>query len=120
MRLCGGSLSPHGTRSPVLITGETGTGKELAAKCIGWSSYIPCDEKARRFASTYATADYHVRNIREVPRELFASALFGHKRGSFTGAQADADGLRLRLLPKAQGTLFLDEIGLSSPRDAPS
>jgi two-component system, NtrC family, response regulator AtoC len=99
---------------PVLITGETGTGKELAAQCIGWSRYIPFDEKARRFASKYG-ADYHVRNVREVPRELFASALFGHKRGSFTGAQADRTGFFG--LPGEHGTLVLDEIG-ELPEDA--
>lgn len=93
---------------PVLITGETGTGKELAAECVGWSRYLPFDPATRRFAMKYA-AGFHVRNLCEVPRELVESALFGHKRGSFTGADTDATGCFA--LPKQYGSLFLDEIG---------
>jgi DNA-binding NtrC family response regulator len=93
---------------PVLITGETGTGKDLAAQCIGWSGYIPFDPKARRFARRYA-GDFHVRNLCEIPADLVASALFGHKKGSFTGA--DADALGFFALAGENGTLFLDEIG---------
>jgi DNA-binding NtrC family response regulator len=93
---------------PVLITGETGTGKELAAACIGWSRYIPFDPVAKRFATT-PSGDYHARNLCEVPSSLLESALFGHKRGSFTGAAADAKGYFA--LPKPHGSLFLDEIG---------
>jgi DNA-binding NtrC family response regulator len=93
---------------PVLITGETGTGKELAAECVGWSRYIPFDAGARRFVRRYAE-DFHVRNLCEVPGELLESALFGHKRGSFTGATVDTPGCFA--LPKAYGSLFLDEAG---------
>jgi DNA-binding NtrC family response regulator len=93
---------------PVLITGETGTGKDLAAECVGWSRYIPFDAGARRFVRRYAE-DYHVRNLCEVPAELLESALFGHKRGSFTGATADAPGCLA--LAKPYGSLFLDEAG---------
>ncbi|MFO0762921.1 MAG: sigma 54-interacting transcriptional regulator [Byssovorax sp.] len=93
---------------PVLITGETGTGKELAAQCIAWSRYIPFDPAARRFARRY-TDDFHARSLCEVPVDLQPSALFGHKRGSFTGATADVPGYFA--LPGRHGTLFLDEIG---------
>ena len=103
-----GSLYHRMDEIPVLITGETGTGKELAAECVGWSRYLPFDPQARRFALKYA-GEMHVRNLCEVPRELVESALFGHKRGSFTGAAADATGCFA--LPKAYGSLFLDEIG---------
>ncbi len=93
---------------PVLITGEAGTGKELAAACIGGSRYIPFDAGTRRFATT-ATGDYHIRNLSETPGELVDSSLFGHKRGSFTGATADMPGCLG--MPKQHGSLFLDEIG---------
>ncbi len=93
---------------PVLITGETGTGKELAAECIGWSRYIPFDPGTKRFATT-AAGDYYARNLGEVPGELMESALFGHKRGSFTGATGDMTGCLG--WPKPYGSLFLDEIG---------
>jgi DNA-binding NtrC family response regulator len=93
---------------PVLITGETGTGKDLAASCIGWSRYIPFDAGARRFARKH-TQDYHVRNVIETASGVLESALFGHKKGAFTGATADAEGCFD--LPKEHGTLFLDEAG---------
>jgi len=101
-------LYRHMDELAVLVTGETGTGKDLAAECIGWSRYIPFDPGARRFATRYAE-DFHVRNLCEVPADLLESALFGHKKGSFTGALADAPGCLG--LPQANGTLFLDEIG---------
>jgi DNA-binding NtrC family response regulator len=93
---------------PVLITGETGTGKDLAAQCVGLGRYIPLDEKERRFVMKHG-AGMHARNLCEVPRDLIGSELFGHKRGSFTGAVADKSGLFS--LPEAHGTLFLDEAG---------
>jgi DNA-binding NtrC family response regulator len=95
-------------RVPVLITGETGTGKDLAAQCIGWGGYLPLDEKGERFVLRHRAAP-HTRSLCEVPRELIESALFGHKRGSFTGATADATGFFA--LPEPHGSLFLDEIG---------
>jgi DNA-binding NtrC family response regulator len=101
-------LYRHMNEFPVLVTGETGTGKELAAQCVGWSRYIPFDERTKRFVAKHA-ADYHARNLCEVPRDLVESALFGHKKGAFTGASADATGYFA--LPGEHGTLFLDEIG---------
>src|SRR5262249_52666071 len=93
---------------PVLITGETGTGKDLAAECIGGSGYIPFDPDARRFAAKYAE-DFHVRSLCEGSGSLIESMLFGHKKGSFTGASADVPGCLG--LAGANGTLFLDEVG---------
>jgi hypothetical protein len=93
---------------PVLITGETGTGKDLAAKCIGWSRYVRFDPATRSFAARYAE-DFHARSLVEVSAELTEAALFGYKKGSFTGAHEDRPGCLG--LPQANGLLFLDEIG---------
>jgi hypothetical protein len=93
---------------PVLITGETGTGKEFAARCIGWSRYIPFDTRKRRLALKH-TEDFHTRSISEVSEHLIESMLFGHKRGSFTGAISNETGWFA--LPGEHGSLFLDEAG---------
>jgi hypothetical protein len=92
---------------PVLITGETGTGKDLAATCIGLSRYIPMDARANRFVAE-PLGTFHARSVCDRPRDLVESALFGHKRGSFTGATDDSAGWFA--LPKEHETLFLDEI----------
>jgi hydrogenase-4 transcriptional activator len=83
------------TSLTVLITGESGTGKELIARAIHAGS--------RRAASTFLPY-----NCTTTTRELADSQLFGHRRGSFTGALADQPGL---VRTSADGTLFLDEIG---------
>lgn len=86
------------TDSTVLITGESGTGKEIAAKSIHYLSH----RRNKRFVSI---------NCGAMPENLLESELFGHARGSFTGAVADKEGL----FETAQGgTLFLDEIGETS------
>ena len=84
----------------VLIQGETGTGKELAARAIHNRSR----RKARPFLSANSGALTH---------ELLQSELFGHKKGAFTGASSDRKGL---FVSADGGTVFLDEIGNASPQ----
>jgi two-component system nitrogen regulation response regulator NtrX len=83
------------TPARVLITGENGTGKELVARAIGRMS----PRKAKPFVEV---------NCAAIPGELIESELFGHMKGSFTGAVADRPG---KFEQADTGTLFLDEIG---------
>ncbi|MDY6822390.1 MAG: sigma-54 dependent transcriptional regulator [Thermodesulfobacteriota bacterium] len=88
------------TRTRVLITGESGTGKEIVARAI--------HEQSDR-----ANKPFVVVNCGGIPENLMESELFGHKKGSFTGATYEKKGL---FTMAHQGTIFLDEIGeLSMP-----
>jgi len=82
------------TRQPIMITGETGTGKEMVAQAIhslsgSKGAFVPV-------------------NVAGLDDNMFSDTLFGHKKGAFTGAEQSREGLISRA---AGGTLFLDEIG---------
>jgi transcriptional regulator with AAA-type ATPase domain len=91
-----------------LITGPSGTGKELVARAIALSRYVPFDDRALRFGEDL-NRHFHPIHIGALTSTLVESELFGHKRGSFTGATADRRGL-LESCPPL-GAVFLDEIG---------
>jgi transcriptional regulator with AAA-type ATPase domain len=91
-----------------LITGPSGTGKELVARAIGLSRYIPFDPKSLTFPEE-ASDSFLPLNLSALSPTLIESELFGHRRGSFTGAVSDRKGW-LDVCP-ALGTVFLDEIG---------
>ncbi len=82
------------SQAPVVVTGESGSGKELVARLI--------HEQGPRSDKPFMPI-----NCGAIPRELVESELFGHKRGAFTGASSDKDGL---FTAAHGGTLFLDEI----------
>jgi DNA-binding NtrC family response regulator len=83
-----------GTRQPIMITGETGVGKELVAQAI--------------HALSGRTGRFVAVNVAGLDDAMFSDTLFGHKKGAFTGADQAREGL---IASAAQGTLFLDEIG---------
>jgi DNA-binding NtrC family response regulator len=85
--------------STVLLTGETGTGKDLAAKALHYNS----DRASRAFVNITCSA---------LPEQLLESELFGHERGAFTDARQQKRGL---LETADGGTVFLDEIGEMTP-----
>ena len=90
--------APH----PVLLEGESGTGKELVARALHRASGLD--------------GAFVAINCAAIPEQLFEAALFGAKRGSYTGAVSDADG---HIATAAGGTLFLDEIGDMAPGTQP-
>jgi DNA-binding NtrC family response regulator len=83
------------TEATILLQGETGTGKEAIAEAV--------HRMSKRARGPFVVVD-----CGSIPHELIASELFGHAKGSFTGANADKQGL---IEAANQGTLFLDEIG---------
>ena len=95
-----------------LITGPSGTGKELVARAIALSRYIPFDDKRMTFEDEFSGL-FHPINIAALPGTLVESELFGHRRGSFTGAIQDKRGWLEACTPL--GSVFLDEIGDLDP-----
>jgi transcriptional regulator with PAS, ATPase and Fis domain len=95
-----------------LVTGPSGTGKELVARAIGLSRYIAFDASTGRFTEEFAGSFFPL-NLSALSPTLIESELFGHKRGSFTGAIEDRLGWLESCPP--QGTVFLDEIGELAP-----
>lgn len=86
------------TEQPILIQGETGTGKELIARAVHRSSE--------------RTGDFIAVNVAGLDDNVFSDTLFGHARGAYTGADTSRSGL---IEKASKGTLFLDEIGDLSP-----
>lgn len=91
-----------------LITGPSGSGKELVARAIGLSTYIPYSEEQKRFELSRNSVFKPI-NLSALSPTLIESELFGHKRGAYTGAVADRKGW-LEACPQF-GSVFLDEIG---------
>jgi len=83
-----------GTRQPIMITGETGTGKELIARAVHELSGC--------------SGEYVALNAAGLDDNMFSDTLFGHRKGAFTGAEETRSGM---VEQAAEGTLFLDEIG---------
>ncbi|MHC4980235.1 MAG: sigma 54-interacting transcriptional regulator [Planctomycetota bacterium] len=105
-------LYQHMGDMTTLVTGPSGTGKELVARAIGQSRYIPFDDEAERFTEDFASSFFPL-NLSALSLTLIESELFGHKRGSFTGAISDRTGW-LEVCPPL-GTVFLDEVGDLDP-----
>ena len=102
------SLYKHMGDIATLITGPSGTGKELVARAIGLSRYIPFDPETKTFTEDFAGSFYPL-NLSALSPTLIESELFGHRRGAFTGALEDRTGW-LEVCPPL-GTVFLDEVG---------
>ncbi len=91
-----------------LVTGPSGTGKELVARAVGLSRYRAYDPRRRRLADEGAERFFPL-NLSALSPTLIESELFGHRRGAFTGAVADRAGW-MEVCPTT-GAVFLDEIG---------
>lgn len=102
------SLWRHMDDAATLITGPSGTGKELVARAIGFSRYIPFDQKRVEFVQPFYLMFQPV-NLSALSPTLIESELFGHRRGSFTGAIDDRIGWLENCQPHA--SVFLDEVG---------
>lgn len=98
---------------PTLITGASGTGKELVARAVALSRYIPFDPQKGAFAEDPA-ALFLPLNLSALAPTLIESELFGHRKGAFTGALEDRTGFLELCGPR--GSVFLDEIGELDPQ----
>lgn len=95
-----------------LITGQSGTGKELVARAVGQSRYVPFDRRTRSFIEAPG-ARVHCLNLSALSPTLIEAELFGSRKGAFTGADRDHLGWFESCSP--YGTVFLDEIGELDP-----
>jgi len=91
-----------------LITGPSGTGKELVARALAFSRYLAYDPRRGSFGRDFALGFFPL-NLAALSPTLIESELFGHRRGAFTGALGDRAGW-MEVCP-ATGAVFLDEIG---------
>lgn len=91
-----------------LLLGETGTGKGAAAAAIGRSGFIPFNPNTQKFKESFTRAFVRI-NLSQYPESLIESELFGHRKGSFTGAIENHEGIFSKCSPC--GAIFLDEIG---------
>ena len=92
-----------------LITGPTGTGKELVAEAVGFSQYIPFTPKNERFAVNFKQS-FHPLNLSAMPSSLIESQLFGHTDDAYSGAKRDREGW-LHKCSSPHSAILLDEIG---------
>jgi transcriptional regulator with AAA-type ATPase domain len=106
------ALVGHMHDVPTLILGPSGTGKELVARAIGQSQFIPFEPEAKAFAHA-PEKRFFALNLSALTPTLIESELFGHRRGAFTGAVDDREGW-LEACGRG-GAVFLDEIGEVSP-----
>ncbi|HEY4259812.1 MAG TPA: sigma 54-interacting transcriptional regulator [Schlesneria sp.] len=93
---------------PTLILGPSGSGKELVARAIGHSRFVPFDPKTKSFPEDQFE-DFHPLNLSALAPTLIESELFGHRRGAFSGAVGERAGWLEAC--SSSGTVFLDEIG---------
>lgn len=91
-----------------LLLGDTGTGKGAAAAAIGRSGFIPFNPNTQKFEESFTRAFVSI-NLSQYPESLIESELFGHRKGSFTGAIEKHEGIFARC--STHGAIFLDEIG---------
>ncbi len=94
-----------------LITGSSGTGKELVARAVGWSRYIPFDSRKKQFVTDFS-GSFLALNLSAFAPTLIESELFGHAHGAFNGAVERKGWLQQS---DQWSTVFLDEIGELDP-----
>ena len=108
MRRYRDSLYQHLSEVTTLVTGPSGSGKELVARAIGLSRYIPFERSTAEFRTDFATS-YAAINISAFSSNLVESELFGHAKGAFTGAESSRAGWLESC--GQDGAILLDEIG---------
>jgi transcriptional regulator with PAS, ATPase and Fis domain len=102
------SMYKHTMSIPTLITGPSGSGKELVARAVGLSLYIPFNHREGTFKVRFQD-QFNAINLSAFSLSLIESELFGHSKGAFTGALQDKKGWFE--LGSEQSALFIDEIG---------